>query len=202
MTLFCIGLKWQWHWHECSQAHGSKRGNCWPGNTVWPAALRQPPCLLFICTAGRPREMLRGWVPAGCLAVDDKEGGSGSVAAAGAAGSGSWGWGTGTVAEAARGSSREGHPGLLRGFCGDILSQQMYGRAEKNYVFARRVLQLLSNTRGIMLWQEFLQMTNIFHLAYLIQGTEKNWGFFCSKPVCISTASQQGCLQLQRSVGR
>lgn len=122
MTLFFCGLKWQCHWQEHFQAHGSKRGNHWPRNTIYPAALRQPPCLLFICIAGQPREMLQSQVPAGWPAVDGGEGECGMLAPAEQLSHHGEAWGRWYSRAMFEGTSERAMLGCWWGCCGDFLS--------------------------------------------------------------------------------
>lgn len=96
--------------------------------------------------------MLQGWVSAGCLAVNDEEGRKRLCGCSRTSGlrllrlGGQALW-----QRVLEGTAQKETLGRSQGCCGDFLSQKMYGRAGKIYVFARKTLQLLSNARGIML---------------------------------------------------
>lgn len=84
-----------------------------------------------------------------------------------------WGrqWGRGVF----EGTSEGATLGCRWGCCGVFFSKKIHGRAGSIYVFARKSLQLLCNTGGTTLWQEFLQMTSILQSAYSVHGLETNW---------------------------
>lgn len=96
--------------------------------------------------------MLQGWVPAGCLAEDDKEGRkqlggcsrTGRLKLLRPGGQTPW-------QRVLEGTAEKDTLGCSQGCCRNFLGQQMYGRAGKISIFARRSSQLLSNTGGIML---------------------------------------------------
>ena len=84
-------------------------------------------------------------------------------------------WGRQCSTGVFEGTSERATLGCWWGCCEDFLPQKIYGRAGSIYVFASKSLQLLHNSGGTMLWQEFLQMTNILQSAYSVQGLENNW---------------------------